>query len=107
MSFDIEKKIGNIFMFVDGLESGCLGLMTFNVKSKIQTFIYACEVLEFFCSKMMNKTDAENEQFILIKSAINGYINRMKRKGKILDSSKMVTTINATNAQTKYTPQSV
>lgn len=35
MSFDIEKKIGNIFMFVDGLESGCLGLMTFNVKSKI------------------------------------------------------------------------
>ena len=95
MSFDISKKIGNIFMFVDGLESGCLGLMTFNVKSKIQTFIYACEVLEFFCSKMMNKKDADNKQFVLMKSAVNGYVNRMKRKGKILNREKLTKSINS------------
>lgn len=41
ISFDIERKIGNIFMFLDGLQSGCLGMMTFNDSSKIETFIHA------------------------------------------------------------------
>lgn len=52
ISFDIERKIGNIFMFLDGLESGCLGMMTFNDSSKIETFIHAAEVLDFFSSNI-------------------------------------------------------
>ena len=39
-------------MFLDGLESGCLGMMTFNDSSKTETFIHAAEVLDFFSSKI-------------------------------------------------------
>lgn len=35
ISFDIEKKIGNVFTFLDGLESGCLGIMTFSKGTQI------------------------------------------------------------------------
>ena len=52
ISFDIERQIGNIFMFLDRLESGCLGMMTFNDNSKVETFIHAAEVLDFFSSKI-------------------------------------------------------
>jgi len=39
-------------MFMDGLECGCLGMMTFNCNSKENTFTIAGEVLDFFNSKL-------------------------------------------------------
>lgn len=72
-------------MFVDGLESGCMGLMTFSKKSKIETFIHAAEVLAFFCNKLMNSLDAQNDNFVYLRSAINGFL---KKKHRINNVSK-------------------
>ena len=78
ISFDIEKKIGNIFMFLDTLESGCIGLMTFNHTSKVETFIHAAEVMDFFNSKVVE--EEINEDFLLIRNSINGFLKSIRRQ---------------------------
>lgn len=41
ISFDIESKMGNVFMFLNGLESGCIGIMTFHPHSKVHCYSHA------------------------------------------------------------------
>lgn len=81
ISFDIERRIGNIFMFLDGLQAGCLGIMTFNDSSKMETFIHAAEVLDFFSSKIDHSmSSGPPEEFLLIRNSINGYLNQLRKK---------------------------
>lgn len=65
-------------MFLDSLESGCLGIMTFNHTSKVETYIHAAEVMDFFSSKLVQ--NEMNENFLLIRNSINGFLNYTKRK---------------------------
>lgn len=65
-------------MFLDSLESGCLGIMTFNHTSKVETYIHAAEVMDFFSSKLVQ--NEMNEDFLLIRNSINGFLNYTKRK---------------------------
>ena len=79
ISFDIEKKVGNVFTFLDGLESGCLGIITFNKGDKVETFIHAAEVLNFFSSKITSHSQTQQEEFLLIRNSINVYLNSLKK----------------------------
>ena len=82
ISFDIEKKIGNVFTFMDGLESGCLGIMTFNQSSREDCYAHTAEVLDFLNSKL-RKTGSSKyipKSFFQIKNAVNGYLNRTKKQ---------------------------
>lgn len=78
ISFDIEKKIGNVFIFLDGMESGCLGMMTFSKGNKLETFIHAAEAINFFSSKMVKSSNCE--EFLLLRNSINGYLNHLQKK---------------------------
>lgn len=81
ISFDIENRVGNIFTFVDGLENGCVGIMSFNAGSKEDSYRHAAEVLEFLNSKLKqnNKVKAIPDSFLKIKNAVIGYLNRVKK----------------------------
>ena len=79
-------------MFLNGLESGCLGIMTFNPQSKEECFTHTAEVLDFLNSKL-KQTTTKNvpESFFALKNAVNGFLNRSKRlkqsrSQKMLDS---------------------
>ena len=68
-------------MFLDGLQAGCLGIMTFNDSSKMETFIHAAEVLDFFSSKIDHSmSSGPPEEFLLIRNSINGYLNQLRKK---------------------------
>ena len=65
-------------MFLDTLESGCIGLLTFNHTSKVETFIHAAEVMDFFNSKVVE--EEVNEDFLLIRNSINGFLKWMRKQ---------------------------
>jgi hypothetical protein len=39
-------------MFLGGLETGCMGLMSFNSSSRLETYQQASDVLEFLSTKL-------------------------------------------------------
>lgn len=82
ISFDIENRVGNVFTFMDGLESGCLGIMTFNESSREGCYSHTAEVLEFLNSKLRQNNSLKDvpRSFFSVKNSINGYLNRCKRK---------------------------
>lgn len=82
ISFDIENKIGNVFTFMDGLESGCLGIMTFNESSKQECFAHTAEVLDFLNCKLRHNNNLKDvpRSFFSVKNAINGFLNRNKKR---------------------------
>lgn len=103
ISFDIERQIGNIFMFLDGLESGCLGMMTFNDSSKVETFIHAAEVLDFFSSKIDHTiASGPSEEFLLIRNSINGYLNLIRKKKLALKSNEQTSSKNLSYKSKHY-----
>ena len=74
-------------MFVDGLESGCMGLMTFNSEGRVETFVHAAEVMNFLKRKVVQGDSSE--EVLLIRNCINGYLNTIRRnhqKKKKLDN---------------------
>lgn len=81
ISFDIERKVGNVFTFMDGLETGCLGMMTFNETSREDCYSHTAEVLDFLNSKLRQTTSSKDipASFFSIKNAVNGYLNKNKR----------------------------
>jgi hypothetical protein len=81
ISFDIQKKVGNVFTFMDGLESSCLGIMTFNESSREECYSHTAEVLEFLNSKLRQNNQLKDvpPSFFSIKNAVNGFLNRGKK----------------------------
>ena len=85
ISFDIKRKIGNVFMFLNGLESGCMGLMSFNGMSKQETFQQVSDVLQFLSSKInQSKNQFKNMSkcFMSARNVVNGYLKR-ERDGRV------------------------
>jgi len=87
ISFDMEHKIGNIFTFLDVIEGGSIGIMTFNSSSKENCYAHTAEVFEFLNSKVKvsGKDGGEGSDFMGLKNAVNGFLKRqkkMKRKQK-------------------------
>ena len=79
ISFDIKRKIGNVFMFLNGLESGCMGLMSFNGMSKEETFQQVSDVLEFLSTKInqsKNQLKMIPKSFMSTRNVVNGYLKR-------------------------------
>ena len=74
-------------MFLDGLQSGCLGIMTFNNRSKIEAFIHAAEVLDFFSTGLDSSSNGFEESFTLLRNSINGYLNHLRKQGLSLKSN--------------------
>jgi hypothetical protein len=90
ISFDMEKKVGNVFMFLNGLESGCLGIMTFNAHSRHHCYTHTAEVLDFLNSKLKQGSQKDvPAAFLSLKNAVNGHLNRL-RKQKNTRSQKML-----------------
>lgn len=75
-------------MFLNGLESGCIGMMTFNSQSREDCYTHTAEVLDFLNSKLKQNTSKNiPEGFFSLKNAVNGFLNRSKRQ-KINRSQK-------------------
>ncbi len=68
-------------MFLNGLESGCIGMMTFNSQSREDCYSHTAEVLDFLNSKLkQNISKNIPEDFFSLKNVVNGYLNRSKRQ---------------------------
>lgn len=88
-------------MFLNGLETGCMGLMSFNQASKEETFQQVSDVLQFLSSKL-NQTKQQSKslskQFMAIRNVVNGFLKRTKdnRLIKELRQSKSTTNMYRT-----------
>ena len=72
--------MGNVFLFLNGLESGCIGMMTFNPHSRAHCYSHAGEVMEFLNSKMKQAAiRSVPSSFLAVKNAVKGYLNRKRR----------------------------
>lgn len=54
ISFDISKRSGSIFLFVDSLQSECLGLISIS-QSRKQVLNYMVDAFQFLHKKGLNK----------------------------------------------------
>lgn len=68
-------------MFLNGLEVGSMGIMTFNSSSKKETYQQASDVMDFLNSKLSTGTNKKlPKTFFSIRNAINGYLKRDKNE---------------------------
>jgi hypothetical protein len=77
-------------MFLNGLESGCIGIMTFNSQSREDCYAHTAEVLDFLNSKLKQASSKSiPDTFFSLKNAVNGHLNRIKKQ-KNSKSQKML-----------------
>lgn len=88
-------------MFLNGLETGCMGLMSFNGTSKEETFEQVSDVLQFLSSKLnqtKHQSKSVSKDFMAIRNVVNGFLKKTKDKKLIrqLKQSKSSTNMHRT-----------
>ena len=75
ISFDMERKLGNVFMFLGGLETGVLGVTCFN-NTRVETYRQLSDVLQFFGNKISGDARQLDKTFLAVRNVVNGYLKK-------------------------------